>query len=177
MNDVTLIVTLTVVVLLVLGLGSSLSTRGSKGGEEDQIAIAKRRIGKPDMAYSAGRDAANQVGRARELHLPMEPDDESAMRAFYLDLLGLTEMRAPNYPHDQDGFWAILGARRAYFGVAPSFRTDRNEVPTFTVRDLDDMATRLADAGHRIEWDERYDYARRLFAVDPAGNPILLIKG
>lgn len=151
--------------------------QGSTDWEAQALARMQRRGSKPDMAFSAGRDAANQVNMAREIHIPMLPASEPEMRDFYLDLLGMTEMRAPNYPAQQDGFWAIIGRRRVYFGIAPNFSSDPNDVPTLAVPNLDAMADRLTAAGHQVVWDTRLSYARRLGVIDPAGNTIALIGG
>ncbi|MEJ6402856.1 hypothetical protein [Yoonia sp. 2307UL14-13] len=137
----------------------------------------KVKPGGADMALSAGRDAGNKTNMAQEVHVPMEPEEEPAMRAFYLDLIGMDEMRAPTWPKEQDGFWAILGTRRTYFGLSPSFTVKAGILPTFAIRDLDAMADRLTTAGHEIAWDNRFDYARRLATLDPAGNGIVFVRG
>ncbi len=173
-----LIIALAVVLLFISRWNSA---RKSGGGAHDweaqALAKMQRRGSKPDMAFSAGRDAANQVALAREIHIPMLPVSEPEMRAFYLDLMGMTEMRAPNYPAEQDGFWAIMGRRRVYFGISPSFDTDPGDLPTLAVPSLDAMADLLTKAGHQVAWDTRLSYARRLGVVDPAGNTIALIGG
>ena len=151
------------------------------GPRNDDPVLKKMKLsgkgGGPDMALSAGRDAAHQINMAQEVHVPMRPDEEPAMRAFYLDLVGMAEMRAPTYPKDQDGFWAILGIRRAYFGLSPGFKVKAGVPPTFAIRDLDAMASALTETGHEIAWDNRLDYARRLATLDPAGNGIVFIRG
>jgi len=152
--------------------------KGKKGlDEDDPFAKVRRASGKPDMAFSAGRDAAQQNSRAQDVHIPMAPDEEPAIRRFYLDMMGLTEMRTPDTAKGLDGFWAILGTRRVYFGMSPNFPTDANQAPTFAVRDVNAMADTLVQAGCRIEWDTRYSYAQRLLTIDPAGNVIVFVRG
>ncbi len=177
MDDFQSFIGMVSLVILVLIFGSSRLRSRKDTSEARRIADLKSRAGKPDMALSAGRDAAAKLANVKEVFVPMHPEEEEAMRAFYLGILGMAEMRSPNYPRDQDGFWAIMGARRVYFGLSPSFPVDRKVPPILTTRDLDAMADILTVAGHEIAWDNRDSYARRLATVDPAGNGILFLRG
>ncbi len=177
MQDFQSFVALVTLAILVLIFGSSHLRPGKGKSAAQRITKLERQVGKPDMALSAGRDAAAKLARITEVFVPMHPDEELAMRAFYLETLGMTEMRSPNYPQDQDGFWAIMGARRVYFGLSPSFNVDPKLPPILTTRDLDAMADILTTAGHEIAWDNRDSYARRLATVDPAGNGVLFLRG
>lgn len=136
----------------------------------------KKRRG-PDMAFSAGRDAAHKGTRLQQVFIPMEPEEESALRAFYLGTLGLMEMRAPNYPEDIDGFWAVSGARQIYFGTRPTFNFDKDAFPSFPIQNLGLIAETLAEEGYETAWDDSTPYIRRLIVVDPAGTQIALING
>ncbi|WP_108815647.1 hypothetical protein [Loktanella sp. Alg231-35] len=144
--------------------------------DEDIPRKTRKRRG-PDMAFSAGRDAAHQNTRLQKVFVPMEPHEEAVVRAFYLDELGLMEMRAPNYPKDTDGFWAVSGTWQIYFGTRPSFPFDVDALPSFPIRGLKDVALRLDAAGYQVAWDRRVSYVQRLIVVDPAGTEIALIGG
>lgn len=137
----------------------------------------KVRFGRRIMDFSASRDAAQQNARFQQAFIPMEPDEEEALRNFYLGELGLIEMRAPNYPKDVDGFWAVSGTRQIYFGARPSFPFDVNALPSFPISDLEAVAQQLAAAGHAARWDRSTPYVQRLIVTDPAGTQIALIKG
>ncbi len=104
----------------------------------------------PDMAYSAGRDPAHQNTRLQQIFIPMEPHEKEQMRAFHLHELSLKEMRAPNYPQDLDGFWAVSGTRQIYFGTQPSFSFDAGALPAFPLANLTDVAERLTKAGYAV---------------------------
>ncbi|MEM8537294.1 MAG: hypothetical protein AAGF56_05465 [Pseudomonadota bacterium] len=134
----------------------------------------KKRRG-PDMAFSAGRDAAQQNARLQQVFIPMEPEEEPALRAFYLQTLGLMEMRSPNYPEGLDGFWAVSGARQIYFGTQPTFNFDTEALPSFPIQNIDGVAQTLAAAGYETAWDQTTPYIRKLIVVDPAGTQIALI--
>ena len=146
------------------------------GGRKDAFDDRKPRKRRgPDMAYSAGRDAAHQNTRLRQIFIPMEPEEEQALRAFYLDQLGLDEMRAPNAHLEQDGFWAVSGTRQIYFGTMPDFKPDLSEIPAFPIRNIRDVSDHLTASGYETEWDRRQGYIERLVVIDPAGNQVALI--
>lgn len=134
----------------------------------------RRRRG-PDMAYSAGRDPAHNNNRLQQVFIPMQPDQEEALRAFYLGELGLMEMRAPNSHLNQDGFWAISGTRQLYFGTMPDFKHDLGALPTFSVAQWRDVSERLTALGYETTLDRSNAYLDRLILTDPAGNEIGLI--
>ena len=163
-----------ILLLMVLAwLYYSLKQRERDQNEEDPRPKVK--IRGRGMDFSAGRDAAQQNARFQQAFIPMEPDEETALRAFYLGELGLTEMRAPNYPKDLDGFWAVSGTRQIYFGTQPSFPFDVHALPSFPIKDVDMVAEKLAEAGYQTCWDRSIPYVQRLIVTDPAGTQIALI--
>lgn len=164
------------VVLLCVGLWLYYSWKQRETDENEEDPRPKLRWRGPDMTFSAGRDAAQQNARFQQVFIPMEPEEEPALRAFYLNELGLTEMRAPNYPKDIDGFWAVSGARQIYFGTQPSFPFDVEALPSFPIGNLETVAERLTTTGYEIMWDRRVSYIARLVVIDPAGTQIALIK-
>ena len=145
--------------------------------QDEEGPTPKAKIRGRGMDYSAGRDAAQQNARFQQAFVPMEPDDEAALRDFYLGTLGLIEMRAPNYPKDVDGFWAVSGTRQIYFGTQPSFPVDMYGLPSFPIARIEAVAEQLEAAGHEIDWDTSVPYVKRLIVTDPAGNKIALIRG
>jgi hypothetical protein len=142
---------------------------------KDDTPEEKRKKRGPDMAYSAGRDTAQQNARFQQAFIPMEPEEEDILRAFYLQELGLTEMRAPNYPQGLDGFWAVSGTRQIYFGTQPTFAFDPSALPSFPLANLSQVAEQLATAGYEVAWDTSISYVQRLVVTDPAGTQIALI--
>ena len=146
--------------------------------EEENPKEQKKEFGRrgPDMAFSAGRDAAQQNARFLQVFIPMEPHEETIVRHFYLEVLDLTEMRAPNYPANLDGFWATSGSRQIYFGTHPNFAFDASTIPAFPIADIDGMAARLTAEGYRVTWNKDIPYVKRLVVTDPNGLQIGLIE-
>lgn len=164
---------LLVFLLVAAWLYRALKQRDRDQNEDDPRPKMKRRG--PDMAFSAGRDAAQQNARFQQVFIPMEPDEETILRAFYLDELGLTEMRAPSYRKGLDGFWAVSGVRQIYFGTQPTFRFDPAALPSFPIENLEAVAARLTQAGHETAWDRSVPYVQCLIVRDPTGTQIALI--
>lgn len=164
---------LIVFLMVVYFLYRSLKQRERDENEEEPKPKLKR--SRTGQVYSAGRDAAQQNARFQQVFIPMEPDEETAVRGFYLQELGLTEMRSPNYPTGQDGFWAVSGTRQIYFGTQPNFPFDVSALPSFPVSNLEDVAARLAQSGHPVAWDRSVSYVQCLVVTDPAGTQIALI--
>lgn len=144
-------------------------------GRESTYNDTPRKRRGPDMAFSAGRDPAHQNTRLRQIFIPMEPHEEAALRRFYLEILGLDEMRAPNAHLGQDGFWAVSGTRQIYLGTMPDFAFDRTALPAFPLRNIHDVADHLATSGYETAWDRSEQFVDKLVVMDPAGNQIALI--
>jgi hypothetical protein len=146
---------------------------GGAGVGEDAVPVRKR--GGPDPAFSAGRDAAHQNVRLRQFFIPMAAEGEPAMRDFYLGIIGLQEMRSPNYPPEPEGFWIASGTRQIYCGRPPRFPVDRSVMPAFPVKRLSEVAERLTERGVAVRWERPTPYVTQVVVTDPAGNQIGLI--
>jgi hypothetical protein len=127
-------------------------------------------------AYDHQDNTENWTGRnLRQIYVPMLPQAEEALRTFYLNILGMVEMRAPDGVSAVGSFWAVSGTRQVHFGQSSRFATVHEEPPAFVYPNLDDIAAKLSDAGHTSTWNTSLAYVRRLEVKDPAGNAIVLI--
>ena len=97
------------------------------------------------------------------------------MRAFYCDLLDMTERPKPAPLQGRGGFWASAGAIQVHFGVDPDFNPATKAHPAFVIDDLDMLAARLSDANHPVMWDTALPDVKRFFTTDPVGNRIEFI--
>ena len=127
-------------------------------------------------SYDHKDNTEDWTGRAlRQIHVPMLSKTERDMRNFYIDVLGMIEMRKPDNAIEQDVFWAVSGARQVRFGPHLGFGRSTNEQPSFVYSDLDAVAAKLKATDHKFHWDTQLAYVRRLLVTDPAGNAIVLI--
>lgn len=109
------------------------------------------------------------------IQLALPAGAEDTLRAFYCDILGMTEVPKPQALQGRGGFWATAGDLAVHFGVDPDFKAATKAHPAFRVSDLDGLAARLADAGYTVNWDTALIGVRRFFTADPVGNRIELI--
>ena len=98
-------------------------------------------------------------------------DTEPAARAFYGDLLGMTELAKPPALAVRGGCWFTAGAAMLHLGVEEPFAPARKAHPAFLVDDLDGLAATLTAAGHDcISGDSEIPGVHRFHTFDPFGN-------
>ncbi|MGZ9809572.1 glyoxalase [Pseudoroseicyclus sp. H15] len=110
--------------------------------------------------------------RIDHVQLAIPAGGEAAGRAFWVDLLGRTELPKPEGLAGRGGLWLRAGAVELHLGVAEPFVPAAKAHPCFAVPDLDALAKALGDAGHPVRWDEAIAGRRRFFTDDPFGNRV-----
>jgi catechol 2,3-dioxygenase-like lactoylglutathione lyase family enzyme len=116
------------------------------------------------------------VRRIDHILIAMPPGREAEARAFYGDMLGLTEKVKPPQLAARGGCWFESGALQVHLGVEKNFTPARKAHPAFIVDDLAGMVRRLQVAGYRVTEDERLEGCDRRHVDDPFGNRIELIE-
>lgn len=101
---------------------------------------------------------------------------EAAAREFYGGLLGLEELPKPAVLAVRGGVWFACGAQQLHVGIEAEFCAARKAHPALVVDVLDDLTTRLADAGVDVRSGEDLPGIRRAFVSDPFGNRIELVE-
>ncbi|GAB3665490.1 VOC family protein [Actinocorallia lasiicapitis] len=101
---------------------------------------------------------------------------ETDLRAFYGELLGLTELPKPPALAGRGGAWFQGPGFQLHLGVEPDFRPARKAHPALIVSDLDAVAERLSAAGHTIEHDVPVPGFTRFFTADPFGNRLEFLQ-
>jgi catechol 2,3-dioxygenase-like lactoylglutathione lyase family enzyme len=109
------------------------------------------------------------------VQLAIPAGSEAAATAFYVGVLGLTEVPKPPTLAARGGCWFEGGDVVVHVGVDPVFRPATKAHPAFLVEDLDALIADLEAAGHPFEPDDAIEGVRRGYVVDPAGNRIELI--
>ncbi len=130
---------------------------------------------------SSFREGAAEARPAALDHVQVAapPGCEQQARAFYGELLGLTEIDKPESLRADGGVWFEVGSDQLHIGVEDAFSPARKAHPALRVppAGIDALATRLAAAGARVEWDHRLQMVRRFFTYDPWGNRLELLAG
>jgi catechol 2,3-dioxygenase-like lactoylglutathione lyase family enzyme len=98
---------------------------------------------------------------------------EAAARAFYGELLGMTEVAKPESLVSRGGCWFVAGSAVLHLGVAEPFAPARKAHPAFLVDALEPLCARLEAAGHACaRTDNEIPGVRRFHTADPFGNRI-----
>jgi catechol 2,3-dioxygenase-like lactoylglutathione lyase family enzyme len=108
---------------------------------------------------------------------------EAAQRAFYADALGWDELEKPPLLKRRGGCWfKVPGVGgpdgEIHVGVEEDFRPALKAHPAFVV-DIDATASRLAEAGYRVDWADEAEIPgrRRFHSRDGSGNRIEFLGG
>ncbi len=105
----------------------------------------------------------------------MPPGREAEARAFYVDVLGLTEVAKPAPLAARGGCW-FTGALDLHLGVEADFRPARKAHPALRVPDLAAATAELAGRGVVLARDESVPGLVRGYLEDPFGNRIELVE-
>jgi trans-aconitate 2-methyltransferase len=125
-----------------------------------------RRAGTSQPAAVAGLDHV-------QLAMPVGLEAES--RGFYCGVLGLVEVPKPPVLALRGGCWFKGHRAEVHLGTERDFRPAAKAHVGLVVTGLDEMAARVAAAGHRVTWDEELAPRRRFFTDDPFGNRIEIL--
>lgn len=101
---------------------------------------------------------------------------EDVLRAFFVGVLGLDEIPKPPRLAARGGCWFRGHGIELHLGVEEDFRPARKAHPGLLVDDLDAWATRLADAGHPVDFDDDFPGMRRFYSADPHGNRLEFLQ-
>jgi catechol 2,3-dioxygenase-like lactoylglutathione lyase family enzyme len=95
---------------------------------------------------------------------------EEQARAFFVNVLGMTEVAKPANLAVRGGIWLDFGDTQLHIGVEDPFRPAEKSHPAFEVDDVEAVRARLTARGIETWEDERYPGRRRFYTRDPFGN-------
>ncbi|MGC8514426.1 MAG: VOC family protein [Acidimicrobiales bacterium] len=117
-----------------------------------------------------------QVLRIDHVQLAMPPGREAEARAFYTDLLGITETEKPPNLATRGGCWFERDTLKVHLGVEANFRPARKAHPALIVDDITSLVATLRAANVTVRDDEPLDGYFRVYVDDPFGNRIELME-
>ncbi|MFI9504929.1 glyoxalase [Nocardia sp. NPDC052566] len=104
------------------------------------------------------------------VQLAIPPGSEAECRKFYVDIIGMTELRKPPDLAGRGGLWLRADSLEIHLGVEADFRPARKAHPGILVEDLEGLASWLSECGVDVEWDAKFPGFRRCYAFDHVGN-------
>ena len=111
------------------------------------------------------------------VNIVCSPELEEETRRFYGEVLGLEQIPKPASQRPS-GAWFQIGPQQVHLSVEPVSRDTQlasGRHVCFRVADLAGFRYRLAEAGFKIDADQRpLEGIRRFFTRDPAGNRVEL---
>lgn len=111
------------------------------------------------------------------VQLAMPAGEEGTARAFYVDLLGFTEIPKPPGLAKRGGAWFQTGEVQLHLGVEKDFRPARKAHPAFLVDKLESLLAAVRNAGYETDASQPpLDGYKRAHIFDPFGNRIELME-
>ncbi|MFJ6052966.1 VOC family protein [Streptomyces sp. NPDC092307] len=110
------------------------------------------------------------------VQLAAPPDSEDRLRAYYTDVLGMTEIPKPPVLAARGGCWFAAGPVQLHLGVEEDFRPARKAHPGLRVSDIEAYANRLRERGATVVWDDDLPGHRRFYSQDPVGNRLEFLE-
>ncbi|MEU9390407.1 VOC family protein [Streptomyces sp. NPDC048324] len=101
---------------------------------------------------------------------------EDLLRAYYTDVLGMTEIPKPPVLAARGGCWFQAGAVQLHLGVEENFRPARKAHPGLRVTGIEAYAARLEAKGAQVVWDGNLPGHRRFYSEDPVGNRLEFLE-
>jgi catechol 2,3-dioxygenase-like lactoylglutathione lyase family enzyme len=111
------------------------------------------------------------------VQLAMPAGEEEKARAFYIGMLGFTEIPKPAELAGRGGAWFESGAAQLHLGVEADFRPARKAHPAFLVDDLNGLIAKIQSAGFETDTTQPpLAGYQRAHVFDPFGNRIELMQ-
>lgn len=112
------------------------------------------------------------------VQVAMPAGEEAKARAFYMGVLGMTELTKPASLQARGGCWFAGGdgaSVQIHCGVEADFRPAKKAHPAVLIIGVDELAERIEAAGGTVKWDDDLEGLRRFFCDDPFGNRLEFI--
>ena len=110
------------------------------------------------------------------VQLAAPPGSEDALRSYYVDVLGMTEVAKPPVLAARGGCWFEAGPVRIHLGIAPAFHPATKAHPGLQVHGIASYATRLTTHGASVTWDDNLPGHLRFYSEDPVGNRLEFLE-
>ncbi|MFD8721105.1 glyoxalase [Streptomyces sp. NPDC059629] len=115
-------------------------------------------------------------GPLHHVQLAIPPGAEDQCRAFWGDVLGMTELEKPPVLAARGGCWFRGGGLEVHLGVEADFRPSKKAHPGILVRNLRAFAKRLEAKGVEVTWDDNFPGHDRFYAFDSLGNRLEFLE-
>ena len=101
---------------------------------------------------------------------------ERVARAFFSDILGLTEVEKPEELKKRGGVWFEFGTFQLHIGIEDPFSPAKKAHPALIVENLEGLKSHLKEKEVAFTEDDNLPGARRIHVFDPFGNRLEFIE-
>jgi catechol 2,3-dioxygenase-like lactoylglutathione lyase family enzyme len=103
---------------------------------------------------------------------------EDLLRAYYVGVLGLTEIPKPPVLAARGGCWFASGdgTVQLHVGIEDPFTPAKKAHPALRVTGIHAYAESLAAKGAQVVWDDNLPGHHRFYSFDPSGNRIEFLE-
>jgi catechol 2,3-dioxygenase-like lactoylglutathione lyase family enzyme len=111
------------------------------------------------------------------IQLSMPAGEEDGARAFYVDLLGFTEVPKPAELAKRGGVWFEQGIVKLHMGVEENFHALKKAHPALIVDDLNALISHLQNADYEVDTSQPpLEGYKRAHVLDPFGNRLEIME-
>lgn len=110
------------------------------------------------------------------VQLAAPPGSEERLRAYYVGVLGMTEMPKPEVLAARGGCWFRAGGVQLHLGIESDFRPAEKAHPGLRVSGIEAYAARLEARGARVVRDGDLPGHKRFSSYDPVGNRLEFLE-
>lgn len=111
-----------------------------------------------------------QIERIDHVQIAIPAGGEDRARAFYRELLGLTEVPKPAELAGRGGAWFEKGDIKVHLGVEAEFTPARKAHVAFWVDEVRSLKEAARAAGYEVHDTDQIEGIDRIFVFDPFGN-------
>ncbi|MCX4396145.1 glyoxalase [Streptomyces sp. NBC_00053] len=116
------------------------------------------------------------IAAVDHVQLAAPAGSEDALRDYYADTLGMTEIPKPPALAARGGCWFQAGPVQLHLGIEQDFRPAKKAHPGLRVTDIEAYAARLEARGAEVRWDGDLPGHRRFYSHDPVGNRLEFLE-
>ena len=110
------------------------------------------------------------------VQLAIPPDGEEDARAFYGEVLGLSEVVKPPDLASRGGCWFRGQGIELHLGVEEKFVPARKAHPGILLDRIGPLSERLIEHGFEVDWDRSFPGYRRFYSYDLHGNRLEFLE-